>query len=77
MITLSDFSQIMDVVLGRRLEEEDQTMREKEQFKQQEERKVKDRRADGGSKIMQQLLTEHEDQPQASKPAGQHSTNVS
>ena len=64
----------MDVVLGKRLECEDEMRREKEQFKEQEHRKKEEnqeQRADShrGSKIMQQLACDQDDTPQASKPA--------
>ena len=68
-----DNSQIMDMVLGRRLEHEDEMRREKEQLKQEEQKRIKDsqeQRVDShrGSKIMQQLARDQDDQPQASKP---------
>ena len=64
----------MDMVLGRRLEHEDGMRREKEQLKQEEQKRIKDsqeQRVDShrGSKIMQQLARDQDDQPQASKSA--------
>ena len=74
ILIMYNISQIMDMVLGKRLEREDEMRREKEQLKEHEHRKMEEKqeqRADShrGSKIMQQLARDQDDQPQASKPA--------
>ena len=66
-----NYSQIMDMVLGKRLEREDEMRREKEQLKQEDHRRKQEQRVEShrGSKIMQELARDQEETPQASKPA--------
>ena len=61
----------MDMVLGKRLEREDEMKKEKEQLKQEDHRRKQEQRVEShrGSKIMQQLARDQEETPQASKPA--------
>ena len=61
----------MDMVLGKRLEREDEMRKEKEQLKQEDHRRKQEQRVEShrGSKIMQQLARDQEETPQASKPA--------
>ena len=61
----------MDMVLGKRLEREDDMRKEKEQLKQEDHRRKQEQRVEShrGSKIMQQLARDQEETPQASKPA--------
>ena len=74
ILIMYNISQIMDMVLGKRLEREDEMRREKEQLKEREHRKMEEKqeqRADShrGSKIMQQLARDQEDTSQTIKPA--------